>query len=72
MSHQSWAISFRAGAEKFLYKVILVMLWGTPYFDLDFQLEKDTGGQDELDFQNQCVRIELITSFWQETVQKIT
>ena len=33
--------------------LILATFWGTPYFDLDFDLENDIGGQNDLDFRNQ-------------------
>ena len=50
--------------------LILATFGGTPYFDLDFHLESDIGGQNEIDFLNQRVGIELITSFWHKTVRK--
>ena len=50
--------------------LILATFWGTPYFDPDFDLENEIGGQNELDFRNQRVEIELITTFWHERVKK--
>ena len=50
--------------------LILATFWGTPYFDLDLDLENDIGGQNEVDFRNPRVGDELITSFWHETARK--
>ena len=56
--------------ESFWPALILAMLWGTPYFDLDFHFENDIAGQDELDFRNRRVGVDLITWFWHETARK--
>ena len=42
------------------------------YFDLDFDLENEIGGQNELDFRSKRVGIGLISLFWYETTKKIT
>ena len=37
------------------------------YFDPDFDRENEIGSQNELDFRNQRVGIELIATFWHES-----